>query len=83
VAVEAVLEALEAVVEALEAVPEVVLEQEGEQLVELEVAAVVAVAGVRPLVHPIGLRNIGLLGVLRIEPVRCVGILLFLASVFY
>lgn len=48
-AVEAVLEALEAVVEALEAVPEVVLEQEGEQLVELEVAAVVAVAGVRPL----------------------------------
>ena len=49
VAVEAVLEALEAVVEALEAVPEVVLEQEGEQLVELEVAAVVAVVGVRPL----------------------------------
>ena len=48
-AVEAVLEALEAVVEALEAVPEVVLEQEGEQLVELEVAAVVAVAGVQPL----------------------------------
>ena len=47
--VEAVLVAVEAVVEALEAVPEVVLEQEGEQLVELEVAAVVAVAGVQPL----------------------------------
>ena len=46
---EAVLVAVEAVVEALEAVPEVVLEQEGEQLVELEVAAVVAVAGVQPL----------------------------------
>ena len=45
----AVLVAVEAVVEALEAVPEVVLEQEGEQLVELEVAAVVAVAGVQPL----------------------------------
>ena len=44
--VEAVLVADEAVVEA---VPEVVLEQEGEQLVELEVAAVVAVAGVQPL----------------------------------
>ena len=41
--------AVEAVVEALEAVPEVVLEQEGKQLVELEVAAVVAVAGVQPL----------------------------------
>ena len=49
VAVEAVLVAVEAVLEALEAVPEVVLEQEGEQLVELEVAAVVAVAGVQPL----------------------------------
>ena len=50
VAVEAVLEAFEAVLEAFpEAVPEVVLEQEGEQLVELEVAAVVAVVGVRPL----------------------------------
>ena len=47
--VEAVLVAVEAVLEAFEAVPEVVLEQEGEQLVELEVAAVVAVAGVRPL----------------------------------
>ena len=41
--------AVEAVLEAFEAVPEVVLEQEGEQLVELEVAAVVAVVGVRPL----------------------------------
>ena len=47
--VEAVLVAVEAVLEALEVVPEVVLEQEGEQLVELEVAAVVAVAGVQPL----------------------------------